>query len=107
MIKLPFSQEEHIQIFPLPLPRKKCVLPFDSVLERDPKNIFYYQCDVENYTNQVLSFFIHTIDMNNYTHNLPVCNSGQHTYVTGLFKFFFVFSLIDRIDNYFQHGHKK
>ena len=28
--------------------------------------------------------------MNIYTPNLPVCNSGQHTYVKGLFDFFFV-----------------
>ena len=41
--------------------------------------------------------------MNIYTRNLPVCNSGQHTYVTGLFNFFFVLQdLIDRIDSYFQ-----
>ena len=41
--------------------------------------------------------------MNIYTRNLPVCNSGQHTYVTGLFNFFFVLQdLIDRIDFYFQ-----
>ena len=41
--------------------------------------------------------------MNIYTQNLPVCNSGQHTYVTGLFNFFFVLQdLIDRIDSYFQ-----
>ena len=32
-----------------------------------------------------------------------VCNSGQHTYVMGLFNFFFVLQdLIDRIDSYFQ-----
>ena len=43
------------------------------------------------------------MDMNIYTQNLPVCNSGQHTYVMGLFNFFFVLQdLIDRIDSYFQ-----
>ena len=32
-----------------------------------------------------------------------VCNSGQHTYVMGLFNFFFVLEdLIGRIDSYFQ-----
>ena len=41
--------------------------------------------------------------MNKYTRNLSVCNSGQHTYVTGLVNFFFVLQdLIDRIDPYFQ-----
>ena len=41
--------------------------------------------------------------MNIYAQNLPVCNSGQHTSVTGLFNFFFVLQdLIDRIDSYFQ-----
>ena len=41
--------------------------------------------------------------MNIYTRNLPVCNSGQHTYVTGLFNILFVLqNLIDRIDSYFQ-----
>ena len=41
--------------------------------------------------------------MNKYTRNLSVCNSSQHTYVTGLVNFFFVLQdLIDRIDPYFQ-----
>ena len=32
-----------------------------------------------------------------------VCNSGQRTYVPGLFHFFFVLEdLIDRIDSYYQ-----
>ena len=36
--------------------------------------------------------------MNIYTQNLPVCNSGQHTYVLGLFNFFFALQyLIDRM----------
>ena len=41
--------------------------------------------------------------MNIYTWNLLVCDSGQHTYVMGLFNFFFVLQdLIDRINSYFQ-----
>ena len=45
------------------------------------------------------SIFFYLIDIQ----NLPVCNSGQHTYVTGLFNFFFVLQdLIDRIDSYSQ-----
>ena len=58
-MKLPFSQQEHIQIFPLPSPSKTCALSFDSALERDPKNIFHYQRDAENYTDQVLSFLLY------------------------------------------------
>ena len=58
MIKLPFSQQEHLQIFPLPPPSETCALPFDFVLERDLKSIFYYQRYVENYTDQVLKFLL-------------------------------------------------
>ena len=61
IINLPFPQKEHFQVFPLPSPGKTCVLPIDFALERDPKNIFYYQCDVENYTNQVLNFLLFDI----------------------------------------------
>ena len=72
-------------------------------LERDPKNIFYYQPDEENCTDQVLSFLLFDRHEYIYTRNLSVCNSGQHTYATGLFNFFFVLQdLIDRIDSYFQ-----
>ena len=81
---------------------KTCALPFDFALERDSKNIFFYQRDVENCTDQVFNF-CYSIAMNRYTRNLPVCNSGQYTYVTRLFNFFFVLQdLIDRIDSYFQ-----
>ena len=34
----------------------KRALPFNLALEKDQKNIFYYQRDVENYTDQVLDF---------------------------------------------------
>ena len=66
MIKLPFPQQEHLQIFPTSLANKTCVLPFDFALERDPKNISYYQHDVENYTDQVLGFLL--FDRHEYTH---------------------------------------
>ena len=65
-MKLPFSQQEHIQIFPLPSPNKTCARPFDFALERDPKNIFFYQHDVENYTDQVLNFLL--FDRHEYIH---------------------------------------
>ena len=66
IIKLPFCQEEHVQIFPLSSPGETCALPFDFVLETDPKNIFYYQRDVENYTDQVLNFLL--FDRHEYIH---------------------------------------
>ena len=47
--------------------------------------------------------FCYSIDMNIYAQNLLVCNSGQDTYITGLFNFFFVLQdLIETIDSYFQ-----
>ena len=58
MIQLPFSQQEHVQIFLLLSPSKTCALPFDFMLQRDPKNILYYQRDVENDMDQVLNFFL-------------------------------------------------
>ena len=40
------------------------------------------------------------VDMNIYTWNLPVCNSDQYIYVTGLYNFFLVLQdLIDRISS--------
>ena len=44
----------------------KRALPFDFALERDPKNIFYYEHDVQNYTEQVLNFFL--FDRHEYIH---------------------------------------
>ena len=45
---------------------KRMQLPFDFALERHPKNIFYYQRDVENYTDQVLNFLL--FDRHEYIH---------------------------------------
>ena len=43
------------------------------------------------------------MNMNIHTQNLPVCNSGQYIYITGLCNFFFALQdLIDRINSYFQ-----
>ena len=66
IIKLLFSQQEHVQIFPLPSPSKTCVLSFHFALERDLKKIFYYQRDVENYMDQVLNFLL--LDRREYIH---------------------------------------
>ena len=66
IIKLAFSQQQHVQIFPLPSPSKTCAFPFDFALDRDPKNIFYCQRDVENYTDQVFNFLL--FDKHEYIH---------------------------------------
>ena len=55
MIKLPLSQQEHLQVPPT---SKTCALHFESTLKRDPKIIFYYQRDLENYTDQVLNILL-------------------------------------------------
>ena len=34
VVKLPLSQQEHVQIFPLPSPSKSCGLPFNFTLEK-------------------------------------------------------------------------
>ena len=70
-------------------------LPFNFALERDLKNIFYYQHDIKNYTDQVLNFLL--FDRHEYIHT--VCNSGQYTCITDLCNFFFV--LKDSIDRLF------
>ena len=38
------------------------------MLERDPRNIFYYQRDVENYTNQIFDFLL--FDQHEYTYSI-------------------------------------
>ena len=49
------------------------------------------------------SIFCYLIDINISKQNLPVCNSGQHTYIMNVFNFFFVLQdLIDRINPYFK-----
>ena len=44
----------------------KRALPLNLAPERNPKNIFYYQRDVKNYTDQVLPFSL--FDKQEYTH---------------------------------------
>ena len=58
MIKLSFSQQEHLQIFPHSSPSKTCALPQNFALERDPENIFYHKYDVENCMDQLLNFLL-------------------------------------------------
>ena len=54
------------KFFPLPSRSKTWALPFDFALERDPKNTFYCQYDVESYTDQVLNFLL--FDRHEYIH---------------------------------------
>ena len=65
---LPFSPQEHLYIFSLPSPSETCVPPLNFVLERerDPKNIFYYQRDVELYRSRPYFLF----DIHEYTHGI-------------------------------------
>ena len=58
------------KFFPLPLPSKTCVLPFDFTLERHPKNIFYYQRDIENYMDQALNYLL--FDRHEYIQTEPL-----------------------------------
>ena len=102
IIKLPFSEQEHVQIFPFLSPSKMCAsLPF-CVRERPEKYLLLSEwCKRIIQTRS--SIFCYLMDMNIYTRNLPASNSGQHTYVMGLFTFFFVLQdLIYIIDSYFQ-----
>ena len=96
--KVTFYQQEYVQIFPLPSPSITCALPFDFALDRDPKNIFYYHRDVENYTDQVLIFF-YLIDMNIFTQR--IFRSVVLVSILMLWVYL-TFSLIDRIGSYFQ-----
>ena len=68
---------------------------------RDPKNIFYYQRDVDNYTNQFLDFLI--FDKHEYTYGIfrsviLVIIFMLRVYVCD----FIPQDLIDRINSYFQ-----
>ena len=72
------------------------------MLKRDPKNIFCYHREIENYTYQVLDFLL--FDKHEYTQGIfrsviLVSTFMLWVYVT----FFFVHQdLIDRINSYFQ-----
>ena len=47
---------------------RTCALPFNFVLERDPKNIFYNQHGVEDYMDQVCDFLL--FDKHEYTNRI-------------------------------------
>ena len=87
-----------ISNFPIPSPSEIYALPLDFVLGRDPKNIFYYQRDVENYTEQNSNFSL--IDKHEYTHGISlsvvlVCIFMLRVYVT--FSLFFKIWLAESI----------
>ena len=66
--KLPFLSKNNSKFFRLPSPCETCAFPFDFVLGRDPKNLFYYQREVENYTDQVPDFL--WFDKQEYTNGI-------------------------------------
>ena len=75
---------------------------FYFALERNPKNIFYYKYDLENYTDPVLGFLL--FDKHEYTHGIM-----RYIFLVSIFmftrlsNFFFVpQDLTDRINSYFQ-----
>ena len=81
----------------------RCALPFDFALEKEARKTYFIISKTQRIIQTRFSIFYYLIDMNIYTRNLPVCNSGQYTCVTDLCNFFFVLQdLIDRIDSYFQ-----
>ena len=51
---------------PIPSPSKTCAFPLDFALQRDPKNIFYYQRDAESCMDQVFDFL--SFDRHEYKH---------------------------------------
>ena len=64
------------------------MLPFYFALERDPKNIFYYQRDIELY-GLGPQFLYHLIEMNTYTLKSAILVCIIMLY-TGLYIFFFI-----------------
>ena len=68
IIKLHFSQQEHVQMFSLPSPRKTCVLPFDFTLKRDRKISLIISVTLRIIWTR--SSVLYLIDMNIYTRNL-------------------------------------
>ena len=68
---------------------------------RDPKNIFYYQREVDNYTNQFLDFLI--FDKHEYTYGISRSVILVSIFMLRVYVYdFFPQDLIDRINSYFQ-----
>ena len=99
--KLPFSQQEHVQT-PSHFPRQAKHAPPPTPRHGETRKISPIisatQRTIRTRTNPPVP--CHSIDI--YTRNPPARNSGQHTYVTSLFKLFLVLQdLIDRINSHF------
>ena len=90
-IKLPFSKQEHLQFSPLPSPSEACALSFDFMLERDAKNIFCHQRDVENYTAQVLYFLL--FDKHEYTQGIFQSVVQVSIFMLGVYVTFSLFKI--------------
>ena len=102
MIKLPFLSKNISKSFQFPRQVKHVRFPSIS-RQRETRKLF----SIISLTLRIIrtrsSIFYYLVDMNVYTRNLPVCNSGPYIYITRLFNFFFVLQdLIDRINSYFQ-----
>ena len=102
MIKLPFLSKNICKFFPLPLSSKICAVPFGFALG-ETRKIFSIISLRYRIIRTRCSIFCYLVDMNIYTWNILVCNSGQYIYVMGWCNFLFVLQdLIDRINSYFQ-----
>ena len=92
MTKLPFSQQEHLQIFPTSLAMLIMCASLRFCVRERPKNIFCYQRDVKNYTDQVLDFLLFV--RYEYTHGI-----FQPVYLVSVFllRVYVTFSLFFKI----------
>ena len=77
-------------------PRHVIHVRFPSILhQRAIRKIFSIISVTQRIIRTRTSNFYYLIDMNTYTRNLPLCNSGQYIYVTGLRHFFLCSSRFD------------
>ena len=74
-----------------------CALPFDFKLERGPKNIFYYQYEVESYTGLVLDFSL--FDKREYTHGIFRSAILANMFTLGVYLMFSLFLKIWMIES--------
>ena len=106
IIKVPVSQQEHLQIFPTSLTKWNMCASFRFRVREKPEKYFQLSAWRREFYEPGPRFFIiwqRWIYIIIYILNLLVCNSGQYIYVTGLCNFFFVLqNLIDRINSYFR-----
>ena len=88
-VKLPFAKKNISKFFTLFSKSGSCALPFDFKLERGPKNIFYYQYEVESYTGLVLDFSL--FDKREYTHGIFRSAILANMFTLGVYLMFSLF----------------